>query len=275
MQPYVDLLKTVLCDFHRLEAGEYRPYTRLRPNWKARLAMLADRAIGARTRHLRQPLALCERVTPVAETRAVGGDWPAHAETMIGLRRLDNIEFCIDRILADAIPGDFIETGVWRGGASIFMRGVLAARGVTDRTVWLADSFAGLPPPDPAYPADSRDRLHTVRELAVPLDVVQRNFAKYGLLDEQVRFLKGWFKDTLPAAPIERLALLRLDGDMYGSTMDALVPLYPKLSVGGYVIIDDWLLKACRRAVEDYRREHGIGDTIVDIDGSGVFWRKT
>jgi len=275
MQLYVDLLKKVLTDYNRVEWSEYRPVNRNNPGWKAWLAMLADRALRKTTEHRRRPLALCEKVTFDPAIRAIGRDWPTHAETMIGLRRLDNIELCIDSILRDSIPGDFIETGVWRGGAAIFMRGVLAARGIDDRTVWLADSFAGLPPPDASYPADAGDRHHTIAELAIALDVVQRNFARYGLLDEQVKFLKGWFKDTLPAAPIERLALLRLDGDMYQSTMDALVPLYPKLSRGGYVIVDDWMLEPCRRAVEDYRRQHAIEDTILDIDGWGVYWRKS
>ena len=68
----------------------------------------------------------------------------------------------------------------------------------------------------------------------MPLETVKANFEKYGLLDAQVVFLKGWFKDTLPAAPIGKLAVMRLDGDMYESTMDALKSLYPELSPGGY-----------------------------------------
>jgi O-methyltransferase len=91
--------------------------------------------------------------------------------------------------------------------------------------------------------------LHKARELAVSLEQVKANFDRYGLLDDQVRFLKGWFRDTLPVAPIERLAVLRLDGDMYESPMDTLVNLYPKLSEGGYVIVDDYgAIPACRQA---------------------------
>ena len=82
---------------------------------------------------------------------------------------------------------------------------------------------------------------------------VRERFARYGLLDEQVRFLRGWFRDTLPSAPIERLALLRLDGDLYDSTYDTLAALYPRVSVGGYVIIDDYdAVDECREAVHDY-----------------------
>lgn len=208
--------------------------------------------------------------------REEGRDWPWDAETMIGLRRLDNLQSCIEQCLADGVPGDLIETGVWRGGATIFMRAVLKAHGDTGRRVWLADSFEGLPRPDESkYPADRGDTLWSHVQLAVSLEEVKANFERYGLLDDQVRFLKGWFKDTLPGAPIERLAVLRLDGDMYESTMDALRALYPRLSPGGFVIVDDYgLIPACRQAVEDYRREHGIHDEIRKIDWSGVYWRR-
>ena len=142
---------------------------------------------------------------------------------MIGLRRLDNLEHCIRRVIEDRVPGDIIETGVWRGGACIFARAALAALGDPERKVWVADSFRGLPPPDPArHPADAGDRHHTKSALGIGRAAVEENFRRYGLLDDRVRFLEGWFADTLPQAPIERLAVLRLDGDMYGSTMDAL-----------------------------------------------------
>jgi O-methyltransferase len=94
------------------------------------------------------------------------------------------------------------------------------------------------------------------------------------LLDDRVRFLPGWFKDTLPDAPIDRLALLRLDGDLYESTIQALEALYPRLSPGGFCIIDDYIIKACRQAVADYRAKHGVSAEIIHIDGAGVFWRK-
>ena len=209
--------------------------------------------------------------------RMLGRDWPQLAHTMIGWKRLDNLRMCLEDTLAKGVPGDFIETGVWRGGATILMRGVLKAYSVSDRRVFVADSFAGLPPPDPAkYPADKGSMHHEVTQLAISVEEVRRNFERYGLLDNQVCFLKGWFKDTLPTAPIQRLAVARLDGDMYESTMDALVALYPKLSVGGYLILDDYQSVAgCRMAAEDYRTAHGIKDAIERIDEDGVFWRRT
>jgi hypothetical protein len=210
-----------------------------------------------------------------AEARGNGLDWPRLAHTMTGERRMRNLQECVEQVLRDGVPGDLIETGVWRGGACIFMRGLLAAHGAADRTVWVADSFSGLPAPDPRYAADAGDRHHERRVLAVSLDQVRDNFRRYGLLDDQVRFLPGWFRDTLPDAPIEHLAVLRLDGDMYESTIEALEALYPRLSPGGFCIVDDYgAVPRCRAAVDDYRAVHGIREQLVDIDWTGVYWRR-
>jgi O-methyltransferase len=173
------------------------------------------------------------------------------------------------------VPGDLIETGVWRGGAVILMRAVLEAYGDRDRVVYAADSFAGLPAPDEAkYPADTGSRLHSAEPLAVPRGEVERNFGLYGLLDGQVRFLEGWFKDTLPTVADRTWAVVRLDGDMYESTMDALVNLYPRLSVGGFLIVDDYGFEPCRQAVTDYRDANGVDDPIESIDWLGAYWRR-
>jgi O-methyltransferase len=215
---------------------------------------------------------------PDAKTQRLDGrDWPRMAHTMIGLKRMENLQFCVEDVIQRGIPGDLIETGVWRGGACIFMRGILKAHQVTDRVVWVADSFAGLPTPDEEkYEADRRDTHHKLEVLAVSLEQVKSNFEQYDLLDGQVRFLKGWFKDTLPIAPIPRLAVARLDGDMYESTMDALTALYPKVSVGGYVIIDDFgVVPGCKKAVEDYRQKLGITDLIQEVDWTGAYWQRT
>ncbi len=208
--------------------------------------------------------------------RAKGGDWPSKAHTMIGYQRLRNIRELMSDVVGDNIAGDFVETGVWRGGACIYMRAVLKVFGVTDRKVWVADSFEGLPKPDAQrYPAhDLGDLHHTYEALAVSLEEVQENFRKYDLLDDQVQFLKGWFKDTLPGAPIDRIAILRLDGDMYASTMDALQALGHKVSQGGFIIVDDLgAVEGCRRAIADYRKDKSITAPIHDIDGIGAFWR--
>jgi hypothetical protein len=207
-----------------------------------------------------------------------GREWldRAPAYTMIGFARLDNLQTLVEDVLVSGIPGDFIECGAWRGGATIFMRAILKAHHVTDRKVWVADSFEGLPPPNPdRYPEDKGDVLYKVDFLAVSLEKVKDHFTSVGLLDDQVVFLKGWFKDTLPKAAIDRLAVLRVDGDMYESTMDALTSLYDKVSVGGYVIVDDFgAHRPCKKAVEDFRAKRHITAEIKAIDWTGVYWQK-
>lgn len=207
--------------------------------------------------------------------RALGLDWPADAETMIGLYRLDNIKHCVVNVLQRNVPGDLAEAGVWRGGASIFMRAVLKAYGDADRKVWLADSFQGLPKPDADnYPADRNDTLWMFPQLAVSIDTIKANFSRYGLLDDQVQFLPGWFRDTLPTAPIDRLAVLRLDGDMYESTIVALQSLHHKVSPGGFVIVDDYnSVPGCHQAVDDFRAEARIVEPLYPIDWTGVYWQ--
>lgn len=211
------------------------------------------------------------------DRRDVGRDWPSVAHSMIGKRRMMNLQHAIQTVIEDGIPGDFIETGVWRGGACIFVQGILTAYGETHRRVFVADSFEGLPEPDAEkYPADTGDNHHLMAPLAITLDQVQDHFRAYDLLQDNVHFLKGWFKDTLPTAPIEELSVLRLDGDMYESTMDGLANLYHKVSPGGFVIVDDYgVIAACRAAVHDFLRSHGDEGRvdIQDIDGVGVFWR--
>ena len=211
-----------------------------------------------------------------ADLRDEGKDWPADAESMVGLKRLANIRYCVEQVVADGVPGDLMETGVWRGGSCIYMRAILKAHGVTDRRVWVCDSFEGLPAYDGRYEADIGDQFHSFGELAISLEEVRENFERYGLLDDQVEFLKGWFADTLPTAPVEQLAVLRLDGDMYASTMDALEPMYDKVSPGGFVIVDDYgAVPGCAQAVHDFRDARGITDPIETVDWTGSFWRKS
>jgi O-methyltransferase len=206
-----------------------------------------------------------------------GRDRRSPAHTMVGILRLENVRELAQRAIDLRIPGDFIETGVWRGGCCILMRGILAANMVRDRKVYVADSFAGLPQPKPdLFPEDAGDTHHTVPDLAVSLDQVKENFDRYGLLDSQVVFVKGFFSDTLPSLDAGPFSLIRLDGDMYESTYVALENLYPKLSIGGFAIIDDYgAIEQCRKAVTDYRSRFGIDDCIQQIDWTGVWWQKT
>lgn len=256
---YLDLLRRDLTNYGRDELVPVGWYRLGRPIFKFRNVMVV-------------------RKHPFDKRgRDLGLDWPAEALTMIGMQRLTSLQHCVETVLEDNIPGDLVECGVWRGGASILMRAVLSAYGDRTRRVWLADSFAGVPPPDPKnFKADKGDKLYRAAAvLAVPEAQVRANFERYGLLDDQVRFLPGWFKDTLHDAPIEHISVLRLDGDLYESTIQALDALYPKLSSGGFCIIDDYHpIPACKKAVTDYREKHGITAEIVEVDGTGVLWRK-
>jgi hypothetical protein len=197
---------------------------------------------------------------------------------MVGMKRLDNLHECCSLVIRNSIPGDFVETGIWRGGCGILMRGVLKALDDKTRTVWLFDSFEGLPKPDaPSFPKENTTDPHWTFTpyLGISLENVKGNFAKYELLDERVRFVKGWFRDTIPGADVSNISVLRLDGDMYESTWLALINLYPKISPGGFVIIDDYgAVPSCKVAVNDFRAKHSITAPIFKIDWTGIFWRK-
>lgn len=195
------------------------------------------------------------------------------AHTMIGRARLDNVQMCVEDVISKNIPGDLVETGVWNGGSTILMRAILKSHGIIDRKVWVADSFQGCPVP--TYTQDEGLNLYKRADFAVSLEKVKDNFSRYGLLDNQVEFLEGWFKDTLPVAPISQIAVLRLDGDLYESTIDGLRWLYPKLAPGGYVIIDDYnCYKPCKEAVAHYRQCNNITTDIQTVDWTGAYWRK-
>lgn len=181
--------------------------------------------------------------------------------TCLHIPQLDNLESCMLNVLADDIPGDFIEAGVYKGGAIIFMLGLLRSLEVHDRMVWAADSFEGIPVSSRAPHID--DVVDNWKDRWVAgLDEVKLNISRYDLLDDHVKFVQGYFVDTLPRIQTDKFAIVRLDGDSYESTMDALRALYPKISSRGYLIIDDWHLPGCRQAVFDYREEMNISELI-------------
>jgi hypothetical protein len=267
---YIELLKKLLIDYENIGAHELYPLSIVEPNWKTFPLHFADKLLKPFNFRISKSKMITE------ENRLNGYDWPANAKTMIGMGRLNNIEMCVRDILERNIEGDLIETGVWRGGATMLMKALLDESNIIDRKVWLADSFRGLPKGDEdKYAADKGNNLYRYRILSASVEEVKNNFRKYDLLDNNVIFLEGWFRDTLPAAPIKKLALLRLDGDLYESTILALENLYPKLSPGGYVIIDDFnAFPYCRQAVMDYREKQKINDKIIEIDKQAAYWKK-
>ena len=219
-------------------------------------------------------LMLREVALPLDYNRTEGSDWPSKAHTMIGLKRLNNLNRCLDIVRANNISGDFIETGVWRGGACIFMQMYCRLYNL-NRRVFVADSFQGMPVPA-GNPSDVNNPHHIYNHvLAISKAEVESNFKAYNALDSNVIFLEGWFKDTLPNNPyINKLSLLRLDGDMYLSTSNVLNSLWDKLETGGAIIIDDYALEGCRNALHDFRNYRGITTEIRIIDRGGAYWVK-
>lgn len=191
---------------------------------------------------------------------------------MVGLKRLDNLEMLVRHLEAQKVPGDLIECGVWRGGASLFVRGLLKAHGITDRMVHLVDSFDGLPKASTDYDEDS---WSSSKYLKVSLPTVRGAFERYGLLDDQVQFHKGFFRESLPAfrkATTTPIALLRMDGDMYESTIDIMYNLVDLMSPGAYIVVDDWTIPECQRAVKDFFETHALAPKIHAIDTASVYF---
>ncbi len=196
------------------------------------------------------------------------------AHTMIGCQRLDKLRDCIETILEEDIPGDLLQAGCWRGGSAVFMRGVLAASGCSGRKLWVADSFQGLPEsaesPDSGYEMDKS----VLPVLSVSLEEVRELFRRYELLDDQVRFIEGWFGESLAKQPPAPLALLHIDADLYLSTRDVLENCHDRVSSGGFVIVDDYgILPPCREAVDEFLAQAGLGVQLQTVGKHAVCWR--
>ena len=195
------------------------------------------------------------------------------AYTLIGYKRLNNIHFCIENILKHDIEGDFIETGVYRGGATIFMA-YLNKHYNLNKKVFVADSFKGLPCPDDRDKFDNGLQNHCLGDFSVSLDSVKKNFEDFNLLDDNIIFIEGFFDTSLKNADIGKLSILRLDCDLYSSTMEVLDILYDKVSLGGYIIVDDMCLPGCNKAIVDFRNKKNIQSEIHIIDWTGIYWIK-
>jgi O-methyltransferase len=207
------------------------------------------------------------------QLRIAGMDWPLNGLTMCGLNRLDDLQTCVESVVSSGVDGDLIETGSWRGGASILARATLDSLGADERTVWVADSFQGFPPPAEGFPEDSELDLSEFDFLAARLEDVRGYFARFGC-DRGVEFVPGFFEQTLPPLRDRRWSIVRLDGDSYEATWLGLECLYPGLRAGGYLIVDDYpLIEECRRAVDDFRSEHGISEPLESIGRIGVRWQ--
>ncbi len=198
-------------------------------------------------------------------------DARARPMTLLSKGQLDLIEKCALKIEEMNVPGDYIEAGVWRGGAIIFMRALMKAYGIEQRKIIAADSFSGIPQ-NQVFRHDPVDNW--VDRWEASLDEVNGNIARFGLLDDRIEMLSGLFSDSLPSLSGRSFALIRLDSDAHDSVMASLEHLYPALSPGGIIIVDDWHLVGCRFAVNAYRKKHNISDEICVEAGNG-YWTKT
>ena len=208
------------------------------------------------------------------DLRNVGLDWPQFGFTMVGRKRLDSLERIVFDVVANSKLGDFIECGVWRGGASIFAAILFDVLSQTDRRVFVADSFRGLPR---ASNAHDEDRWSKMPFLQVSQEEVEANFRNFRALRPNVRFVRGYFNESLPRirSEIKALSILRLDGDMYESCADIIANLFDKLVVGGYMIVDDWFGFPCKDAVEDFFKYHNYDSYHVEaVDTLSVVIKK-
>lgn len=202
------------------------------------------------------------------------GEWRIAAEarplTLLTKGQLDLIEELARQVIGQAVAGDFIEAGVWRGGAIVLLRALLKVSGIADRRVFAADSFAGIPL-NVSFRHDPVDKWSD--RWVASRGEVEQGIARFGLLDPQVVFVEGFFAESLKALAGERFALIRLDSDSYESVLTSLEFLYPLLSPGGALIIDDWHLVGCQMAVGHYRTRHGITERIETTAGN-AWWIK-
>jgi hypothetical protein len=217
---------------------------------------------------------LAELLPYNATLRQEGNDWPPFGHTMVGHARLQNIRDALFDIALKGVPGDFAELGVWRGGSCIFAKAIInTTPELEGRKVHVFDAFETLPPN--AYGEN-------YKFLATREDTVRHNFAKYGVLDDNVMFYKGLFNNTVPQfyrdslSTSLQISVLRIDGNYYDSYQDALYYLYGLVPVGGWVIFDDYYSHPdVQAAWADFSSAQGVAATVTRIDVHGAYVVKT
>jgi hypothetical protein len=195
--------------------------------------------------------------------------------TMVPTESLIDLARLVRAVLARDIPGDFVECGVWRGGASFLMADLLRQAGVRGRKAWLFDSFEGLPPPDAIDGSAALAYAHDPNgpkfdNCRATLEEVQGYAAELSLMP-YTEFVKGWFDQTLPAqrGRIGPIALLRIDGDWYSSVRCCLDNLYDQVVDGGFVVLDDYYTyDGCAIAVHEFLGERRLAHRIENVVGS-------
>jgi hypothetical protein len=263
---YLDLVVRVL--LRTATADEGAPLDALPGSRAAELLAELREEVG-------EPLTVRTTAPLDPEARDEGRLWRVPGETMLGRARLEHLAACVERVVADGVPGDVVDCGVWRGGSAIMLLAALHVHGDGSRAVWLADTFAGDPDPDPGTFPDDAAAVGSPRRAGVPRKEVEAAFARLGLDTARLRFVEGAFRDTLPVAPVGQVALLHLDAPLYEATFVALESLYPKVVPGGFVVVDDYgSNETCRRAVDEFRADHGVAEPLARVDWTAVAWRR-
>ncbi len=200
--------------------------------------------------------------------------------TMTPPERMYNLWLAMRHVLDHGIPGDIVECGVWRGGSAMLAAHVLRERGDSDRRVWLYDTFEGMTAPtekdvDPEGLIDTREIWARSQKgdhnewCYASLEDVRRNMASTGFPDSRTVYVKGKVEETLPKQTPDRIALLRLDTDWHASTAAELGHLYPKLSPGGVLLVDDYgQWKGQREAVDEYLAQQRAPLLLARIDAA-------
>jgi O-methyltransferase len=188
----------------------------------------------------------------------------------------------VRHVVSSSIPGAVVECGVWRGGSMMAVARVLLAEGRDDVDLYLMDTFEGMPAPtarDVHWSGQSAEALlagepnvdSSQMWARAQLDDVRRAMALTGYPSSKVHFVEGRVEDTIPTQAPDRIALLRLDTDWYESTKHELTHLYPRLSPGGILIIDDYgWWRGQRQATDEYFRDHPPRPFLARVDDGGV-----
>jgi O-methyltransferase len=191
--------------------------------------------------------------------------------TMVGLRRLRNLDRLVGLLDAEGVAGDVVECGTCNGGSGALLASV-ACRSPMRRHTWLLDSFAGMPP---AGPQDGPDAAAYTGTCKGSLDRVRDVLHRAGVSASAFTLVPGWFHETLPTLPGGTIALLHIDADWYDSVRVCLEHLYDRVCPGGYVVLDDYgYWQGCRTAWQQFRQARGLDVELNPVDGIGVWFRK-
>ena len=185
----------------------------------------------------------------------------------------------VDRVIERGVPGALVECGVYMGGNIEVIIRALQRHGVNDRDIYLYDTFAGMPKPterdDCALGGVALWEAHRTEAdgdkgsdwMKAGVELVRQRLNPLGYPDKHLRFVKGMVEDTIPATIPDRIAILRLDTDFYSSTKHELEHLYPRLSPGGILIIDDYgAFPGSRMATDEYAAEHQLNWFLHRVD---------